>query len=53
MKYAWKLWAKALGEKATATDRDADIVASIRTAILLVNFTTCIFIILNIVRHWQ
>jgi hypothetical protein len=53
MKHAWKLWAKALGEKTGATDRDADIVAAIRTTIVLVNFTTCFFIMSNIVRHWQ
>lgn len=33
----WRLWAKALGEKASSDDREADIIAScIRTGILLV-----------------
>tara|TARA_R110002167_G_scaffold273847_1_gene479947 strand:+ start:153 stop:392 length:240 start_codon:yes stop_codon:yes gene_type:complete len=52
MKHAWNLWAKALGEKTGATDRDADIVAAIRTIIVLVNFTTCFFIMSNIAGYW-
>jgi|TARA_B110000908_G_scaffold61695_1_gene74865 hypothetical protein len=53
MKHAWNLWAKALGDKTGATDRDADIVAAIRTTIVLVNFTTCIFIMSNIAGYWE
>jgi len=49
----WKVWAKALGEKAVPSDSSiSDKVAVIRTVLVLVNFITCIFIISNTVRHW-
>lgn len=48
----WRLWAKALGEKASNDDREADIIASIRTAILLIYLITNIFIIAGVIRHW-
>jgi hypothetical protein len=48
----WKLWAKALGPKAAPDDLEADIVAVIRTIILLVYFVTNGFIIAGVVRHW-
>jgi hypothetical protein len=53
MKYVWRLWAKALGEKATPNDKEADIVATIRTCIVLIYILTNIFIIAGIVRHWN
>lgn len=48
----WRLWAKALGEKASPDNREADKIAIIRTVIVLVNFLTCFFIMANVVRHW-
>jgi adenosylhomocysteine nucleosidase len=45
MKNAWRLWAKAIGEKEGTTDREADKIAMIRTIIVGVNFITCFFII--------
>jgi hypothetical protein len=53
MKRAWRLWAKALGEKAGSTDREADTVASIRTAIVVCYLITNIFIIAGVLRHWS
>ena len=47
-----KYWYKALGEKASDNDADADIVALIRTILVLVNFITCFFIMANTIRHW-
>jgi hypothetical protein len=35
MKNAWRLWAKAIGEKADEDDREADKVAFIRTIIFI------------------
>ena len=32
---AWRIWAKALGAKEGKNDREADIIASIRTLILM------------------
>jgi hypothetical protein len=48
----WRLWAKALGEKASECDRESDKVAIIRTIVVGVNFITCLFIIAGILRHW-
>lgn len=48
----WRLWAKALGEKASECDRESDKVAVIRTIVVGVNFITCLFIIAGILRHW-
>ena len=49
----WRLWAKALGEKATDCDNESDLVACIRTAIVLVYIITNFFIIAGIIRHWN
>ena len=48
----WRLWAKALGEKATDCDRESDKVAVVRTIIAGINLATCIFIVAGIIRHW-
>jgi len=48
----WRVWAKALGEKAGSTDREADRIACIRTAIVLCYIITNIFIIAGVIRHW-
>jgi hypothetical protein len=49
----WRLWCKALGEKATSCDKEADKVAIIRTLILLTYFITNGFIIAGVLRHWN
>ena len=49
----WRIWAKALGEKASSDSQEADKVALIRTLIVGVNFITCFFIMANTVRHWR
>jgi hypothetical protein len=48
----WRLWAKALGDKAGTTVQEADLVAIIRTAIVLVYIITNLFIIAGVIRHW-
>ncbi len=48
----WRLWAKALGDKAGTTVQEADLVAIIRTAIVLVYIITNFFIIAGVIRHW-
>ena len=48
----WRLWAKALGEKASPDNLEADKIAIIRTIIVLVNFITCFFIMANAIHHW-
>ena len=52
MKNTWRLWAKALGDKAGRHNREADMVAVIRTMIVLVYLITNLFIIAGIIRHW-
>ena len=48
----WHLWAKALGEKASNDDKEADKIAIIRTVIVLIYVITNIFIIAGVIRHW-
>lgn len=48
----WRLWAKALGEKYGNTDKEADKIALIRTAIVLCYVVTNIFIMAGVIRHW-
>ncbi len=48
----WRLWAKALGEKAGNNDKEADRVALIRTLIVLCYIITNIVIIMGVWRHW-
>ena len=52
MNNVWRIWAKALGQKEGATDREADRIAVVRSFIVGVNFITCLFIIAGIIRHW-
>jgi hypothetical protein len=52
MKSAWRLWAKALGEKASPDDREADKVAIIRSLVVLCYVITNMFIIAGVIRHW-
>jgi hypothetical protein len=48
----WAIWAKALGEKAGTSDKEADRVALIRTIIVLSYIITNCFIIAGVIRHW-
>ena len=48
----WRIWAKALGEKASNDDKEADCVATIRTFIIVSYVITNIFIIAGVIRHW-
>lgn len=48
----WRLWAKALGEKASPDDREADLVAIIRTIIVAIYIVTNIVIISGVIHHW-
>ena len=50
---SWRLWAKAIGTKEGCTDREADIIATIRTFIILVALITNIMIASGIVKHWN
>ena len=52
-KSLWRLWAKAIGEKASKDDRESDHVAGIRTVIFGTYLLTNLFIIAGVVRHWN
>jgi len=52
-KSIWRIWAKALGEKSGKDDREADIVAWIRTFIFISYLVTNVAIVANAVRHWN
>lgn len=49
----WRLWAKALGEKASHCSRESDRVALIRSMILAAYLATNVFIIAGVIRHWD
>lgn len=49
----WRLWAKALGEKAGDTNREADVIACIRTGIVACYIITNLFIVAGVIRHWN
>ena len=52
-KSLWRIWAKALGAKEGRDDREADIIASIRTLIFISYLVTNVAIVANAVRHWN
>ena len=52
-KNAWRLLAKALGEKASKNNKEADRVALIRLLMFLSIFITNCFIVANAIRHWN
>jgi hypothetical protein len=48
----WRLWSKALGEKASSDSKEADKIACVRTAIVLQAVVCNLFIVWNILRKW-
>lgn len=49
----WRLWCKALGQKATECDKESDKVAIIRTLILAIYMLTNLAIVAGVIRHWN
>ena len=50
----WKIWKYALGSFADDKTRDYDnVVAIVRTIILLTYLITNVFIISGVIRHWN
>jgi fatty acid desaturase len=43
----WRIWAKAMGEKASKENREADKVAFIRTIIVLPIYVCAIFLLVH------
>ena len=52
-KSAWRIWAKALGEKQGNNDREADYVAVLRAFIFCTYLITNVAIVANAIRHWN
>jgi hypothetical protein len=52
LRNVWRLWAKALGEKSGASDKEADKIAVVRSRIVLCYIVTNIFIVAGVIRHW-
>lgn len=52
-KTVWRLWAKALGEKASKCDRESDRIAVIRSVIFITYLITNLFIVAGVIRHWN
>ena len=48
----WRLLAKAIGDKAGNTDKEADVVAIIRLLLILLTVATEVAIISGIIKHW-
>lgn len=53
LKTIWRLWAKAIGEKAHKKDHVADQVAILRTVIFVTYLLTNCFIVAGVIRHWN
>jgi hypothetical protein len=49
----WRLWSKALGEKASKCDNESDKIAMIRTVIFITYLITNTFITAGVIRHWN
>jgi hypothetical protein len=49
----WRLWAKALGEKTSTDDNEADKIAIIRSIIVLIYIVTNFVIMAGVLRHWN
>ena len=49
----WRLIAKALGTKEGKNEKEADMVALVRTVILFSYMLTNVFIIAGVARHWN
>ena len=53
MRKMWRIWAKTLGAKEGKNDREADIIAGIRTLIFISYLVTNVFIVSGVIRHWD
>jgi hypothetical protein len=49
----WRLWSYALGRKEGRNDREANIIAGIRTIIFVSYMVTNAFIVSGVLRHWN
>jgi len=52
-KALWRIWAKALGPKDGTNEKEADIIAYVRTVVFISYLTTNFFIVAGVLRHWH
>ena len=63
MKKLWLIWARTLDHRVGRTDddepdipilslKDAKFSLILRTIIVVLNIITCVFIMVNVIRHW-
>jgi len=53
MNTIWRIWCKALGNKASNCNTESDWVAILRTLIFVTYFMTNVFIVSGVIRHWN
>jgi hypothetical protein len=49
----FRLWAKALGPKEGMNEKEADVIAYVRTIVFISYMTTNLFIVAGVLRHWH
>jgi hypothetical protein len=49
----FRLWAKALGPKEGMNEKEADVIACVRTIVFISYMTTNLFICAGVLRHWH
>ena len=49
----FRLWAKALGHEEGMNEKEADLIACVRTVVLVSYMTTNLFIVAGVLRHWH
>ena len=52
LKNLWKTWCLALGNKASDSDFESDMVAIVRTILIITTITAEIFLCANVIHHW-
>jgi hypothetical protein len=52
-KTLWRIWAKALGPKEGTNEKEADVIAYVRTVVFISYLTTNLFIVAGVLRHWH
>ena len=52
-KTLWRIWAKALGPKEGLNEKEADVIACVRTIVLVSYMATNAFIVAGVIRHWN
>jgi len=52
-KSLWRIWAKALGPKEGMNEKEADVIAFVRTIVFISYVGTNACIVAGVIRHWN